>query len=345
MVFLVAVLWLFFGATAEDICTVNGAEFSRLSEQISIEGKSTSSIQQLIDELKQFPNLLSVSWHGVNIKDIIQLREAFPQVSFDCTFTWYKEEYNTGMKYASIPTSKMKERDLRDFLTVMPHLEKLDIFSHRTSITELEKLFEAYPNISFGCRIPIGTQSVRTDATAFSTLKSGRTRRFDSEHFDRLRYCPNLLALDLGHNKIDDISFLKYFPHLKVLILADNKISDLSELVSYVPELEYLEMFLNKVSDISPLTNLRHLRHLNIAHNKVEDLSPILEMPQLLRCWVAFNPFPSEQAQRLKDAMPDTRFEFAAFSSTGTGWRWRPSKYYEAIHKMFNSFTYVPLPD
>jgi len=345
LVFLIIGLCFFSGATAEELCAVNGTGVPRLSEQIDIGDKALSSIGKLIDELKQFPNLRSVSWHGANIKDIMQLMEAFPRVSFDCTFTRYKEEYNTGMKYASIPTSKINDRDLRNFLTVMPHLRKLDIFSYRASMEELEKLFEDYPNISFGCRVPIGPQSVRTDATAFSTLKGGKTKRFDSEHFDRLRYCPNLLAIDLGHNKIDDVSFLKYFPHLKVLILADNQISDLSELVSYVPELEYVELFLNNISDISPFTSLKHLRHLNVAHNQIEDLSPILEMPQLIRCWVAYNRFPEEQKQMLIDAMPDTRFEFTTYSSTAGGWRWRPSRYYEAIHKMFHSYTYIPLPD
>lgn len=344
ILFFIVFVWICSGATAEEPCTVNGTAFPCASEQIRIEGKAASPVRRLIEELKQFPYLRSVSWHGVDIMHIMQLMEAFPQISFDCTFTWFKEEYNTGMTYASIRTSQMTNRDLRNFLAVMPRLEKLDIFSHSISVARMEKFLEDYPNISFGWRVRVANRTVRTDATAFSTLKGGSTKRYGSEAFNQLRYCPNILALDLGHNKIKDISFLKYFPHLKVLILADNQISDLTELVSYVPELEYLELFLNQISDISPLTSLKHLRHLNIAHNKIDDLSPILKMPQLIRCWVAFNRFPDEQVQRLIDAMPDTQFEFTAWSSTDKGWR-EPSKYYEAIYKMFQSYTYVPLPD
>ena len=347
MAFLIVISWLCFGAYADDNCTVNGTEFPLLSEQISIQGKA--SVSKIINELKQLPNLQSVSWSGITLsfKHILQLKEAFPQVFFDCTFACFKSEYNTGMTYAKISTNKMMSRDLYNFLAVMSNLEKLDLFSLRISVAKMEELFEAYPSISFGWRVPVpnrANRTVRSDATAFSTLHRDVKHRFGSEEFDLLRYCPNMLALDLGHNKIDDVSFLKYFPHLKVLILADNQISDLSELVSFVPELEYLELFINQISDISPLASLKYLRHLNIAHNQVKDLSPILEMPQLIRCWVAYNPFPEEQAQRLKDAMPDTHFEFAAYWSTDKGWR-KPSKYYEAIYKMFRNYTYIPLPD
>jgi len=345
MVFLI-LIGLFSRAYSEELCRLNGTEYRRMAEYIEIDGEDTPPIREFINELKQFPNLRCLLWsHSkLNVKYVSQLMEAFPQVSFYLTFKWFNEEYSTDMTYASISASGMADSDLRQFLAIMPCIKKLDIFSYNATISKLEKLFEDYPAISFGCTIPVGARFIRTDATAFSTLGSRKTTSFYSEHFDRLKYCPDLLALDLGHNNIKDVSFLQYFPHLKVLILADNDIADLSDLASYVPELEYLEIFMNYITDISPLVSLKHLRHLNITHNRVEDLSPILQMPQLIRCWAAYNQYPAEQEQQLKDAMPDTQFEFASFLSTGAGWR-EPSPYYDAIWEMFHTYVYNPLPE
>jgi len=343
---LLIVIGLYTCAFSEELCSLNGNEYRRLAEYIEIDGEGIPPVREFMDELKQFPNLRCLLWPRslLKINYISQLVEAFPHVSFILTFTWFNEEYRTDMTYASISASGMTDSDLRKFITVMPCLEKLDIFSYRNTISKLESLFEDYPAISFGCTIPIGTRFVRTDATAFSTLGSSKGKPFNSAHFERLKYCPDLLAIDLGHNSIKDISFLKYFPHLKVLILAANDITSVSELVSYVPELEYLEIFMNKITDISPLASLKHLRHLNITHNRVEDLSPILQMPQLVRCWAAYNQYPKEQEQWLKDAMPDTQFEFTSYLSTGAGWR-EPSPYYEAIWEMFHTYIYNPLPE
>ena len=345
MIFLI-VIGLSFCAFSEEYCRLNGTEFHRLTEYIELDSKDAPPIRTFMNELKQFPNLRYLSWRQpvLSVKHISQLMETFPQISFFLTFKWFGEEYSTDMTYASISTSRMRDGDLRNFIAVMPYLEKLDIFSHRATITKLKNLFEDFPAISFGCTIPIGTRFVRNDATAFSTLGSRKSESFNSKHFDRLKYCPDLLALDLGHNNIKDLSFLQYFPHLKVLILADNNINDLSDLASYVPELEYLEIFMNRITDISPLTGLKHLRHLNITHNRVEDLSPILQMPQLIRCWAAYNKYPKEQVQMLKEAMPDTHFEFDSYLSTGAGWR-EPSPYYDAIWDMFHTYIYNPLPD
>ena len=61
-----------------------------------------------------------------------------------------------------------------------------------------------------------------------------------SKDIQVLKYCTDLQALDLGHQRITDLSVIgNYLKDLRILILADNK-----------------------VSDVSPLANLKHLHYL-----------------------------------------------------------------------------------
>ena len=143
-------------------------------------------------------------------------------------------------------------------------------------------------------------------------------------------------ALDPGRQKIRSVDFPRFFPELKVLILADNKLDsdDLAKLAEYCPHLEYLELFMNDIADLSPLTGLAELKDLNIAHNRIADAAPLTRMPWLERCWIAHNPFPEEQRQLLMEQLPETQFEFDAWSSTA-GWRGE-HPHYLAVYTMFH---------
>ena len=70
----------------------------------------------------------------------------------------------------------------------------------------------------------VGDHLVRTDVTAFSTQHTYQSKFHTSKTFSVLKYCHNLVALDIGHNEVSDLSFLEDLPQLKVLILAANNI-------------------------------------------------------------------------------------------------------------------------
>ena len=108
-----------------------------------------------------------------------------------------------------------------------------------------------------GCFVIGGRSSASAesaDQTAFSTLHGDPSDPVHSENdFSILKYCKNLMALDVGHNIIRDVSFLYDLPKLRVLILACNCITDITP-VGSLKDLEYLEIFWNQIGDISPLT-------------------------------------------------------------------------------------------
>lgn len=233
------------------------------------------------------------------------------------------------------------------FLRQFPNLKKVDMFSTPVTRTKIDDLVAALPNVEFGWTIRIYEHTVRTDATAFSTLHRSSSTWHGSRDFEVLKYCKNLLALDIGHNEIDDLSFLYDLPQLKVLIVACNQITDITP-VGSLKNLEYLELFKNNIHDISCLSGLTNLIDLNICFNRIADLTPIMGLTQLERLWI-FNsnnysddiPVDPAVVKALKEALPNTYIDSTNWSTEGG---WREHERYFIINEMFHSFVYQPFP-
>lgn len=237
-----------------------------------------------------------------------------------------------------------------DYLDQFPNLKKVDMFASTVREAEADAMTARFPQVDFGWTMKVGGYTVRTDDTSFSTRHGNESTRFGWETFRMLLYCKNLKALDLGHNRIDDLSFLYDLPQLKVLILADNKISDLTP-IAFQKELEYIELFRNEIMDLSPLSGLEHLVDLNLVFNRIEDLSPLEKITSLERLWVNhYNSYnvdtamDQESLAKLKEALPGTLVDTTAVSPTGNGWRKHPR--YDCIARMFRSGgQYEPFPE
>lgn len=233
---------------------------------------------------------------------------------------------------------------LMDYLDCLPGLEKVLMYNNFATIAEKEQLFYGYPDIFFGFRIPLqNLYDIRTETESFSTLKNGAPPYVRSEQLWWVKMCPNLKALDLGHNGIKSLDWLYDAPKLKVLILACNYITDLTPLATQT-ELEYLELFINDITDISPLANLKQLKDLNLSFNDITDVTPLYDLPNLERLWLTMNKnIPQEQIDKLYELYPDAEIVLHSNGSTGhiitdegnlPGWRTHPR--YFTIYEIFN---------
>lgn len=219
----------------------------------------------------------------------------------------------------------------------MPALTQVDMYASQLTTADMDALFDGYPDIFFGWTLNMKGHIVRTDATSFSTLH-GRCPNHYTEDFYPLRYCRNLVALDLGHNYIDDISFLRNFPGMKVLILACNNIRDISVLAE-LKELEYLELFSNKIKDFTPLLALHQLKDLNISNNPVSDITPLYEMTWLERFWSGMNRNVRAQVKEMEALLPDCEIFWDGEPTWGG---WREHHRYDTIYAIFNEGGYRP---
>lgn len=226
-------------------------------------------------------------------------------------------------------------------------LTRVDMYATPVGRTRIEELDERYPHIEFGWTMEVGDHLVRTDAACFSTLHYSGDTSHPTREIALLRFCKNLRALDIGHNRVDDLSFLYELPELRVLIVACNRIEDITPIAS-LRHLEYLEMFSNYVTDLSPLADLPYLAHLNIGYNNISDLSPLYQMPQLKRLWMkkchsraAAPELSGEVIAKLQSALGDCVIDTRHNPSEGG---WRECAEFDTFHEYFRTGRYVPFP-
>ena len=201
--------------------------------------------------------------------------------------------------------------------------------------------------------LDINGLKIRPGMTAFSTLKGRQDPRYTSEDVagPLTEYCPDLLALDLGHNDVSDLTFLKAWPKLRRLIIVDSKtpITDISPLAD-LNDLEYVELFQQNITDLTPLAGKTHLIDLNLYHNDIADLTPLHSCTGLKRLWIGGNRrLTDEEIAAFQEAVPDCRVETRGWPATGMGWRQveknRMVPHYDILMESFRTGEYIPFEE
>ena len=264
------------------------------------------------------------------------------------------KSYPESAEYIDLGDLQVRDFDgLISFLEQLPNLRRVDMWATKMDQAHCDMLAARFPDIQWGWTLVIKAPNhehlVRTDYTSFSTLHSNTSVQHSSEDFEILKYCWNLLALDVGHNNVTSLDFLYSLPNLRVLIVACNHITDITPIAS-LKDLEYAELFKNDIQDLSPLTGLTHLLDLNICFNHVQDYTPVKSLTTLKRLWMfasqKYNVKPdAADVADLAAALPDTQIDYTHYSTTGT-WRYtygeRRHPHYDAIVRMFGEDSLHP---
>lgn len=225
--------------------------------------------------------------------------------------------------------------DLYELFGMLPNLTRADICKTGFTNADYAALQDTFPDIRMIWEIVWHHWTFRTDVVAFSTMKTcAQTFFLYDEDAQYLRYCTDLVALDLGHNRVHDWSFLQYMPNLKILIAVDNQVEDLSW-IQYTPKLEYLEFFVGYVTDLSFLQYTPNLKDLNISYNRVSDATYLYNLPNLERLWMEHTRIPYSEFQKLKEAYPNAKIVRNGEGSIDQGWRTH-ERYY-AMRSMFKN--------
>ena len=245
----------------------------------------------------------------------------------------------TDLNWDNIPFTGVDE--VEKYLARLPRLKRVSMCDCGLSEEEMGQLFDAHPEIKFIWWIEFGHYRLRTDATAFTTaLGTGNQYHYDDETFEPIRYCTDLMMLDLGHNRITSIDNFTGLTKLKVLILADNRLTEISQITCF-PDLEYVELFLNDITDVTPLTKLTKLKDLNIFHNPLYENHKVLRtMTWLERLWIGGCRLTPQDVKDLQKALPNTQISTIGQSSTGRGWRKHPR--YDILKRMYEENRYIP---
>lgn len=276
---------------------------------------------------------------------IFALRKALP----DCEIIWQVDVFGQLVDGKTQSLSVVSDGDpdeLEQALQWLPELKMLDIKAMSLENVRAEALMAAHPELEIIWTVNVGPWRVPSDATVFSTLQAAPPAvRYTSEDFAPLfKYCTELVALDLGHNDLTDLSGLANLKKLKVLIIIDNpNIVDMSP-VGELTELEYLEFFMNdSVADFTPLNKLTKLVDLNLSYSPALDNVDFLQhMPDLKRAWLRGCSIPVELWGQAMEDYPGVEFTFwHATSVSSTCGSWRADERNVAIRQAFTNWKYV----
>ncbi|MDO4564443.1 MAG: leucine-rich repeat domain-containing protein [Clostridia bacterium] len=277
------------------------------------------------------------------IAEVAAVKQELPALKILWSFELYGRTLCTTDE-GEIDLSYSEVGDMDELIAALSLLENAETvnLSHcNLSNEELAALREQVTNTKVVWTIRFRRWELRTDAVAFSTFQDDPPAyALTSGDVDALRYCTELVALDLGHNAITELSFLEPLTELKVLLLSDNYITDISVLAK-LDKLMYLEMFLNRISDLSPLAGKTSLLDLNLCYNRFTDVSAIISCENLERIWLAQCEVSDENRARLTAAFPNAVFDFDSPSCTRNGWREHP-RYFAYITMLRENILVAP---
>ncbi len=303
--------------------TVDGKPWTALfiSQSRPLE-RTGATFEELSADLAAAPGLKTLTVHAPSATgdELLQLREEYPNVEIHWDLEVFGQTFPddaTEVDISGQPISSIDEA--KQIAAYFPNLTKLivnsegidneDMAAYREEVrSDYKVVWTIY--FSDKCK-------ARTDDTYFMPIKQGEYYFLDSYTHD-LRYCEDMVCIDLGHNPIENIDFVAYMPHLKYLVLAWTKVEQITA-ISNCKELIYLEIGHDIIHDYTPLLGCTALEDLNISdpHYYV-DITPVTQMTWLKNLWAQERS--SNDTAALKEALPDTN---VVISSTPDGQGWR----------------------
>lgn len=304
---------------------LGGAVYPSGTEELTL---ADVPAQEIADALPLLDQVKTVTISGLSDSEIKTLAERFQNVFFCCELPFCGQRFSTDSREIDLSGTPLTVREVEEALPFFPKLEKLILSDCGLDDEELDALNRAHPQTQIVWTLMIGRTKMRTDDTIFYPSKMGESNLPHNEELKKLRYCTELVALDIGHSDATECEWLEYLPHVKYLILADTNIGDLTPL-SNLKELVYLEVFSLPISDYTPLLGCTALQDLNISgtHGDPAPLSQMTWLHNLQWYQGADDPETREAVLLLEEQLPDTNIVIDTFRNVGGLWRYLPHYY------------------
>jgi Leucine-rich repeat (LRR) protein len=274
-----------------------------------------------LDLLPFFLNLkkLHVQQPEASAQKLLELQKKHPAV----TITW--EQAVCGQVFSSTVeeidlsgTKNIRLEDMDQQLAYFPKaklvflgecgLDNALLAAHREQARDRYKLVWT---VSCGSKL-----KTRTDATTFMPVRE-HVYYFNDEEAYNLRYCEDMICIDIGHMSISNIDFVEYMPNLQYLILAHTQLQYIDP-ISTCKNLKFLELDWSPVRDLTPLQGCTALEDLNLG-KVYADFTPIGEMSWLKNLWMV--ECSTAARYKMTQALPDTKVMVTGAATVANGWR------------------------
>lgn len=318
-------------------CTVmiNGKYYSQGIKKLTLETLNETDIENLA----LFPELTELTLTNMQLpyEAVMSLKETCPDMelhyAFDLSLAGLPE-IKVDETTESLDVSNMEVTSaeaMTNYMRLLPSLTELVMCDCGLSNEEMAAMREALPDTKVIWMLHLQDYSFRTDVIAYSTLVMWTPvpHPITSEDAEQFKYCTDLMALDLGHQAISDLSWLQYLPELRLLILADNKVTDITP-IGTLTELRFVELFGNYgIQTWDPLANCTKLEDINIGFvDGPKDFSFLEPLTNLQHFWAIGCVYTGAQDQQIRSLIPagceyrwDSKKPEEAQEPTGSGWR------------------------
>lgn len=299
--------------------SVGEKSFSREISQLTV---SADHWEELLRRIPYFEKLEAVTLTDCwgNMEAVRALRSAFPELNVTWRFAFKGFALNEFTETLDLTGIPMTVAETEKLLAHLPNLTYVDMTDCGISNEDMEAINLRHEDVKVVWTVTLGRWfRIRTDATWFMPVKYDFYPR--GNDLVNLKYCHDIIALDIGHMHISSCEFVAYMPKLKYLMMADTSISDLTPLTG-LQELVHLELFMTRVTDCTPLLTLTSLEDLNLCYT-VGDPVTISQMTWLKNLWWTS----CRDPYILQQNLTDTHLVFNSYSSTGNGWRELPNYY------------------
>lgn len=309
------------------LTSIGGTEFTAETTELTVSG---ASYEELSVGLTAMPKLTTLTIHDPKADSdaLLRLREEYPSVSIHWDVTVFGKTFADDATEVDISNSPIDSVETaKEIAAQFPQLQKLIVDSgdidNDTMAAYREEMRSQYKVV--WTVIFTDKCKARTDDTKFMPIDQGEYY-FQEQHVYNLRYCEDMVCIDVGHAPIHTIDFAAYMPHLKYLILAWTEVTDITPLQN-CKELIYLELDHTIVHDFSPLLGCTALEDLNIGdHMWNSDVEPIAKMTWLKNLFCP--DFSYSKQVLLMESLPNTRVVIDNPSTaSGNGWRNLPNYY------------------
>ena len=320
--------------------------------ELTFDGADGADLAALEEVLDLLPALRKLDFTGSGVpgEDRLAFMERHPELDVTWTVSLLGETYpwNTQLlDFSGVTFTQEDFNTLEKTISEFPLLEKVDMCDTGAPYTALDELNRKYENVRVVWRVRFGKDnyySLRTDDTYFRPSEFGEAPPAVTDADTQiLRYCTDMIALDLGHQYFTELSWLEGMTHLKYLIVAECPVTDLSPL-SGLQELVYLEIFNSTVNDLAPLTKCAALKALNCCYIKTSGdnaFKALKEMPQLEYLWYCGNHMTTAQLKTIQSMYPNL-VTFTIRGGESSGGRWRYMQYYYDMRDALGHAWYMP---
>ena len=288
------------------------------------------SQEELIRYLPLFSSLETVVLKETTLTEdeIKAVADRFPDTFFLFDLTLAGEVFSTDAEEVDISGKAITAEEAEAILPYFSNLQKLIMSDCGIDDETMDALNRRHPETAIVWTVQIGIHAVRTDAKVFFPAGVSESNLPNNEQLKKLRYCTEMIAVDVGHSKATECEWLEYMPHVRYLILADTGITDLTPL-SNLKELVYLELFIMDITDYSPLLGCTALQDLNLGttYGDPEPISKMTWLHNLRWSHVTEDPETRERVLALAEQLPDTNVTFDNWRNIGGPWRYLPNYY------------------